>query len=166
MLGFGYRLHLLVDASGEAPIALTVTRANVVDGKEFPNLFQAGAAVPDWNRVRLIALDSAFDQGEVRRVLHLFEVELVIAPANLPRRVRHGDFQGPRAAADDQRTSVERFFALLKSVFGLHQWGITGLARVRKWLTLAVLACRVLEWANHCRGQPVHGLKAFTRGLE
>lgn len=165
ILGYGYRLHLLVDATREAPIAAHVTPANSNDGKEFPTLFQAGARVLDWNHARWLALDAGYDSTEVRAILHPFDVEAVIAPANLPKRVRHGGFTGQRANAYDKRTSVERFFAMLKSFFGLHRWGITGLTHARKWVTLALLTCLIIEWTNHQAGRPVHSVKAFTRSL-
>ena len=165
ILGYGYRLHLLVDAKREAPIAATVTRANVLDAKEFPTLFQKAKNVVNWDHVRWLALDAGFDQTDVRTVLHPYDVEAVIAPANLPKRVRRGGFTGARAKAYDKRSSVERFFAMLKSFFGLHRWGIVGLDRVRKWVTLALLTCLITEWSNHQAGRPVHSVKAFARSL-
>lgn len=165
VLGYGYRLHLLVDTHHEAPLVATVTRANALDAKEFPTLFQRSKAILDWNRVRWLGLDAGYDQTRVRQVLDPYEVEAVIAPANLPKGVPHGGFTGHRAHAYAKRTAVERFFSMLKSFFGLHHWGIVGIDRVRKWITLAVLTCLIIEWANHKARRPVHSVKAFARSL-
>lgn len=84
------------------------------------------------------------------------------ADANTPTRLKYGGFKGERARVYRKRTSVERFFSMLKSFFGLIQRGTTGFDRARKWLKLAVLASLVVGWANHQNGEPVHSVKAFA----
>lgn len=164
ILGYGWRIHALVDATAEVPIAVHVTPANVNDAPAFPDLMQTAQAV-NWNRTRFLVLDSGYDDTTVRNALRPYEVDPVIHPKNLPPRVKAGGFKGGRRKAYRKRSAVERFFATLKSFFQMHHWGIVGLSRVRKWVTLAAIAVLIVAWVNHQAGRPKGSIKAFIRRL-
>ena len=165
VVGYGYRIHALVDATAQVPLAVTVTRANVNDAKALPDLVEKASAVVDWNRARFLALDSGYDETPVRELFKPYDVDLVIHPRSLPKGLKYGGFRGARRTAYKKRTGVERFFAVLKSFFDLQRWGIRGLARVGKWVSLAAVAVLVVAWANDQAGRPKGSVKAFVRQL-
>lgn len=166
IVGYGYRIHALVDATAEVPIAVVVTKANVNDAKALPSLVAQAAGSVDWNRARHFVLDAGYDEASVRDRFAPYDVDLVIHPRNLPPGVKHGGFKGERKQAYKKRTSVERFFNILKSFFDLQRWGIRALQRVRKWVSLAAIAVLVAAWGNHQAGRPKASLNAFVRDLQ
>ena len=165
VVGYGYRIHVLVDATAGVPVAVHVTRANVNDAKAFPDLVEKALGTVDWNRARFLALDSGYDETPVRDLFRPYDVDLVVHPRSLPKGIKYGGFRGARQAAYKKRTSVERFFSTLKSFFDLQRWGIRALARVGKWVSLAAIAVLVVAWANDQAGRPRGSVKAFVRQL-
>lgn len=165
VLGYGYRVHVLVDANVGLPLAIHLTPANHNDAAEFPSVYEASLASVDWTRIRHFAGDKGYDTTGVRATIARWDTDPVIPAANTPDALPNGGFTGRRAQAYRKRTSVERFFSMLKGFFQLLRWGIVGLERVRKWVTLAALACLLVGWANHQAGRPVHSIPAFVRSL-
>lgn len=165
ILGLGYRVHVLVDADAQAPLSVVVTRANVNDATAWPRLYETSKNCVDWTRVGFFTADKGYDNAEVRQTFATLQVETVIPASNTPRDLRAGGFNGTRARVYRKRTSVERFFSMLKRFFNLHRWGITGLARSRKWILLACIACLIIAWTNHKAGRPTRSVKSFLRAL-
>ncbi len=117
-----------------------------------------------WNNVGWLA-DKGYDAGSVRAALTHRTTQVVIPAANTPRDLPAGGFHENQARASAKRTGVERFFSLLKRFLSYDRWGITGLPRVRKWTTLAAIACLLLHIANRALGLPAHSVEQFRRAL-
>jgi len=66
---FGYKLHLLVDAKHEVPLAYQVTSTKAGDGETLPALLeQAQRNLPE-DRIKTLAYDKAADTNDVHRCL-------------------------------------------------------------------------------------------------
>ena len=163
ILGFGYRIHVLVDATRGLPVAVHVSRADTNDASEWDALYKASRGTIGWGKVLWFTADKGYDVAHVRESLEPWDAQLAIPAANTPARLKYGGFKGERARVYRKRTSVERFFSMLKSFFGLLERNLITFDRVRKWLKLAVLASLVMGWVNHQRGNPVHSVTAFNR---
>lgn len=167
LIGYGYRIHALVDADSELPVTVHVTRANKNDVSQWPVTFEKSREHDgvDWTRVGFLAGDKAYDSATVRDSFKTYQTRVVAPPANTPKRLAKGGLKGLEAEVYEERTSVERFFAQLKGFFSLRRWGITGLDRVQKWVLLASIACVVVAVVNRTAGRPLHSIKGFVRAL-
>jgi len=67
MSWFGYKLHLLVDASYELPVGFTVTKASASELKQLSVLLETtGSKHPELlNRAEQLAADKAYDDGKL-----------------------------------------------------------------------------------------------------
>lgn len=170
ILGYGYRLHVLVDADAEVPLAVKVTLANVNDVTMFPALFEEGKRNFDWSIVGWFTGDRGYDAASVREPFTTYATQVAIPGSNTPCDLPAGGLQGTAAKVYKKRTSVERFFSKLKSVFlpagpdGRGR-GVKRLERTARWLLFACLAVLLAAWMNHELGQPRGSVKAFQRAL-
>lgn len=165
VLGYGYRVHVLVDAASELPVTVHVTRANVHDVTAWPEVHRASRGRVDWDRVQDLVGDAAFDAAVVRTSLRGKRVRVVTPPTNLPDRLPSPGLSAELEEVYRQRDAVERFFAMMKGFFRLDRWGVTGLERVRKWVVLACCACLVVGVVNHVEGRGVKSVKGFCRAV-
>lgn len=163
VLGYGYRLHAVVDTRSELPVAVHVTRANENDVGTWPALFEKSKPAVVWPRVRYLVGDRAYDSATVRGSFRAYETRVVAPAANtpddLPDRGLSEDLEGVYA----RRGAVERFFSRLKGFASLARWGIMGLERVRKWVLLACIGVLLAGWANHVHGRDVGSIPQFVR---
>lgn len=165
-LGFGYRVHVVVDADAELAACAIVTPGNVVDSVAWPEVLREGRECVPWELVAFFAADSGYDTVAVRASLATFRgLRVLIEPQRLPPGVEWGGFRGRDAAMYAKRSGVERFFSMLKRFLSLHRWGVVGLERVRKHVALAVIACLVVAWSNHRGGRAVHSVEQFRRAV-
>lgn len=165
VLGYGYRLHAIVDARSELPVAVHVTRANSNDVGTWPELFKkarAGTAV-DWSHVGYLVGDKAYDSSTVRGSFTNYATRVVTPPANTPEDLPQASLSDELQAVYDERGAVERFFSRIKGVASLARWGITGLERVRTWVLLACIGVVLAGWANHEHGRDVGSIPQFVR---
>lgn len=165
LMGFGYRVHVVVDADAELPIAVHMMGANLPDVTQFATLFGIVESTVGWNNAGWFTADKGYDAGSVRTAFTNRTTQVVIPAANTPRDLKAGGFRGPRARVYKKRTGVERFFSLLKRYLSFDRWGITGLARVRKWTTLAAIASLLIHVTNRALGQSAHSVEQFRRAI-
>lgn len=163
VLGYGYRVHVLVDTGKELPVTVHVTRANENDVGAWPALYDKSKAAVPWDRVGYLVGDRAYDAGSVRACFKHRDVTVVTPAANTPKDVPSPGLAARLKEVYRERDAVERFFSMLKGFFSLFHWGVVGFDRVRKWTVLACLACVVVGYANHRAGRPVKSVKAFAR---
>jgi len=165
VLGYGYRIHAIVDVRNKLPVAVHVTRAHNNDVGTWPTLFEiakAGDAV-DWTRVGYLVGDRAYDSATVRGSFDTHTTCVVTPPANTPEDLPEASLSDELSEVYEERTSVERFFSRVKSVASLARWGVTGLERVRKWVLLACIGVLLAGWANHEHGRDVGSVPQFVR---
>lgn len=165
LLGYGYRVHVVVDADAELPIAVHVMPANLPDVTQYVTLHKIVEATVGWNNVGWFTADKGYDSAGVRLAFARRTTRVVIPAANTPRDLKAGGFHGTQARVYKKRTGVERFFSLLKRFLSFDRWGITGLARVRKWTTLAAIASLLIHVANRALGNKPHSVEQFRRSL-
>lgn len=104
---FGYKLHILVDAKSELPIAFRVTRGNIHDSKEYLNLLDD---IEEADPKQAYG-DAAYDSEALREAsLGLYDIEL-----HTPRNPRR---KGGKARSNKtlkrMKSTVERVFSRLK----------------------------------------------------
>jgi len=127
-LFYGYKLHVIVDADTELPIAVTVATANRHDKKFFHLLYNKVKqlfGINPFNNVKLLA-DAAYDATDIYQELHYDNVKPVIAingrgfyKSSIPKDPEYG-----------RRWAVERVFSRLKEVFGLAKNKFIGIGKV------------------------------------
>lgn len=165
LLGLGYRVHVVVDADAELPMAVHVMPANLPDVTQYATLHRIVENTVGWNNVGWFTADKGYDAGNVRMAFANRTTRVVIPAANTPRDLKAGGFHGVQARVYKKRTGVERFFSLLKRFLSFDRWGITGLERVRKWTTLAAIASILIQLANRALGNRPRSVEQFLRAL-
>lgn len=165
LLGLGYRVHVVVDADAELPIAVHVMPANLPDITQYATLHKIVEDTVGWNNVGWFTADKGYDAGSVRQAFANRMTRVVIPAANTPRDLKAGGFHGTQARVYKKRTGVERFFSLLKRFLNFDRWGITSLKRVRKWTTLAAIASLLIHTANRALGNKPHSVERFRRSF-
>lgn len=94
VLGYGYRVHVLVDATIGLPLAVHLTSVNHNDAAEFPHVYEASLDAVDWTRTRYFAAAKGYDTTGVRTTLARWDPDPVIRPPTRPTRC-------PTAASPD-----------------------------------------------------------------
>lgn len=166
ILGYGYRLHVLVDADAEVPVVVKITRANVNDVTMFPALFQAGKKTFGWDKVGWFTGDKGYDATDVRAPFNTYSTQVAIPARGTPDDLKAGGFRGVAARVYKKRTAVERFFSKFKSVFALCRRGVVGAERVGKWLVFGCIAVLLAAWVNGELGLRRGSLRAFRRAAD
>jgi hypothetical protein len=142
----GYRLHLVVDARSELPIAMTVAPANENEKKHSLKLFEKASV-----RVkpkRLVADPQYSSQNLRDAALKQGTVPVIPYPRNQQKGVKgilridrkfksHGPQQLRRVYR--KRVAVERVFSRLKNLAGLTQHNLRGLAKITFHAQLCLL---------------------------
>jgi len=132
---YGYKLHIVVDALSELPIALEVTPGNVHDSRLLKTMLHAAM---DIKRVEVLEGDAAYDSKAIREYAQRLGVGVII-PHN-PRRALHRRRRRRRG----RRCAVEHANSRLKSMLtgvtamGMHytvQGVLAGLATHRSPLS-------------------------------
>jgi transposase len=142
----GYRLHLAVDAGSELPVAMTVAPANENEKKHSIRLLEKASV--HVKASRLVADPQYSSQGLRDAALKQGTVPVIPYPRNQQKSVKgilridkkfksHGPQQLRRAYR--KRVAVERVFSRLKSLAGLTQHNLRGLAKITFHSQLCVL---------------------------
>jgi len=134
---FGYKLHLLIDAERELPIAFCITSANVHDSKVFRQLIRK-------TKKALIALADKGYCGQENRVAALAQGALPIIDFN-PRRGKRRKLNFLEALVYRLRVAVERVFSRLKQAHGLDALTVRGARRVYVHAALSLSAMGLLS---------------------
>ena len=140
---YGYKLHIVVDALSELPIALEVTPGNVHDSRLLKTMLHAAM---DIKRVEVLEGDAAYDSKAIREYAQRLGVRLII-PVN-PRRALHG--RRRRRRRGRRRYAVEHANSRLKGMLrdvramGVRSYTVQGV--------LAGLATLMIAHSAHRHG--------------
>jgi transposase len=144
--GLGYRLHLALDAKSELPVAMILASANENEKKHSLKLLEQASkhvkprrlvADPQYSSQSL--REVAFKQGTMPVIP--FPRNQKIGVKGILRVDRKFKSHGPQMLrrAYRKRVSVERVFSRLKSLAGLNQHNLKGLAKITFHSQLCVL---------------------------
>jgi hypothetical protein len=143
----GYRLHLAVDVKSELPVAMIVVSANENEKKHSLSLFRKAS---EHVKPKKVLADAQYSAANLRETaLEEGALAVIPYPRNQQRGVkgilrvdRRFRSHGPRGfkLACRGRVAVERVFSRLKSLTGLGQHSLRGLAKVTFHSQLCVLA--------------------------
>jgi len=78
VLVFGYRIHIIADASHELPLDYIVTPANVHDSTQLEPLLRQAIRKLPWLKVRTLLADRGYDSGEIFKLLWGMGIDPVI----------------------------------------------------------------------------------------
>lgn len=82
LCGFGYKIHLAVDAVSELPVALEVTPAHINDGDMGPPLLESLANRGFMKRVNYVVADAGYNQQKNYEAVAHYDAQAII-PLNL-----------------------------------------------------------------------------------
>ncbi|MEK6953417.1 MAG: transposase [Candidatus Micrarchaeota archaeon] len=132
---FGFKLHLLIDAESEIPLAFCVTPANVHDSQIFRKLIARVKA-------EIALADTAYDSKENRDAA-LSSGTLPIFPHNKRRSKRRRKLNPLEQIVYNLRVSIERTFSRLKFQHALDALKMRGLEKASIHAALSVIALLV-----------------------
>jgi hypothetical protein len=137
-LFFGYKLHAIVDAETEIPIAVEIAPANRHDKTFFHRLYRIAKEtfhVHLTPNAKFLA-DAGYDSTDIYQELHYDNVKPVIAingrgfyKSSVPKDPEYG-----------KRWAVERVFSRLKEVFGLSKNRFVGMKKVMTHIYSCLIA--------------------------
>jgi len=144
----GFKLHALVDAVSELPIAIVITNGKVHDSQILVPLCQK---LPSYKlKTSYVIADKAYDSDD----LVTFIVQKLGALASIPVKARHKQKElylklKEQGRTDDKsiyrkRTSVERVFSYLKGRYNLGKEKMRGIANFLINVFLSAI-CLMLE---------------------
>jgi len=117
---YGYKLHLVVDAFSELPIALEVTPGNVHDSRLLKHMLHAATGL---GGVEALEGDAAYDSKAIREYAQRLGVRVII-PRNPRRAVRR---RRRRRRRGRRRYAVEHANSRLKDMLrGVRAMGMRG----------------------------------------
>ena len=127
-LFFGYKLHAIVDAETEVPIAVEIASANRHDKTFFHRLYAIAKEtfhIQMSHNPKFLA-DAGYDSTDIYQELHHDNVKPVIAING------RGFYRSsvPKDSEYGKRWAVERMFSRLKEVFGLSKNRFVGIQKV------------------------------------
>jgi len=133
---FGYKLHILIDAKSELPIAFRVTAGNVHDSQEYLNLLEDMEEAEPEHAYG----DAAYDSEALREAsLNLHDIKL-----HTPRNPRR---KGGKARSNKTlkrvKSAVERVFSRLKLV-GFKDLKVKGFTSTAIHMLLALVTMLVI----------------------
>ena len=149
----GYKLHVVIDAKSELPLAVIVASANDNEKKHAPALLDMSLKATN-GRVKLLVADSQYSSGNLRDQASALGVRVVIPfPANQQRGQKgllrvdkyfrtHGPIYEKRVYR--LRSSVERVNSRLKEQLCLEKHRIRSLRR----MTIHALICMIAMLLN------------------
>lgn len=132
---FGFKLHLLIDAESEIPLAFCVTPANVHDSRIFCKLIARVKA-------EIALADKAYDSEDNRKAA-LSSGALAIFPQNKRRSKRRRKLNPLEQLVYNLRVAVERAFSRLKLQHALDSLKMRGLEKASIHAALSVIALLV-----------------------
>jgi hypothetical protein len=142
----GYRLHVVVDAKSELPVALTVASANENEKKHSLKLFEKASSCVEAKR---LVADPQYSARSLRDLaFKIGTVPIIPYPRNQKKGVQgilrvdrkfrsHGPQEQRRIYR--KRAAVERVFSRLKNLAGLKEHNLRGLAKITFHSQLCIL---------------------------
>ena len=157
---YGYKIHVIVDAKTELPIAFSVTKANVHDSKEFQSLYYKTKCYKTRFPTKFYIADKAFDTHKIRITLLKDDVQPIIKASKT--RIKP---QYPSSFLNKyvKRVSVERFFSRLKDYLDLKKLGIYGKKNVILYTYFICIGMLIIGYINQCFGYSPRSVKTFLR---
>ncbi len=135
-LFFGYKLHAIVDAETEMPIAVKVMPANTNDKKLFPCLY---GFIKENFTVKFLGkflADAQYNSSKIRATLRDDNM-IPLIPFS---RTKNHKREDPKDPDYGKRWSVEHVFSRLKEMFGMAKNRVIGLKKVRIHVYSCLLA--------------------------
>ncbi len=162
---FGYKLHAAIDAVTGLPLAVIVTSGNEHGMNHLPALLWR--VRENGIRFRVVVADSGYDgEDNYKAIAEEFNALVVIkrnerntkdgitsnqdSLRNKARRPEYGGRAWKRLY--NMRTSVERFFSILKDTLKLEHHRMEGLHNITLWCLFAVLAMLAFALASIRQG--------------
>lgn len=142
---YGWKLHLLVDAEYELPIAAHVSAGNVHDAKRASNVLSEAQFTRHGKfRPHFVMADKGYSGKPIQDLVRCYWAKPIIdvnaAHEKLARRTAKRRATPEFAALYKQRTAVERVFSRLKGQRALNRITVRSLAKVTVHCYLALVA--------------------------
>jgi transposase len=157
---YGYKIHVIVDTKTELPAALSITKANVHDSKEFQNLYPKIKFYKTRFPTRFYIGDKAFDSTSIRKPLLKDEVTPVIKASKTPIEPQYPSWFLKKYK---ERVAVERFFSRLKEYLDLKKLGIYGKKNLILCTYFICIGMLIIGYINQCLGYSPRSIKTFLR---
>jgi len=157
---YGYKIHVIVDTNTELPIALSVTKANVHDSKEFQRLYQEIKFYETGFPTKFFTADKAFDASSIRKALFRDDVQPIIKASKVPFEPQYPKWFLEK---HNKRVAVERFFSRLKEYLDLRKLGIYGKNNVLLYIYFICIGMLLIGYINHLLGYSPRSIKTFLR---
>jgi len=165
---YGYKLHVVVDANHDLPIAELVTGANRHDSPLFPELLEACCRQV---QPRVVIADAGYDaKKNYFAALRLRTIPIIGLNRRRTRRNRRrldGIMPIDRGSPEwvdfySKRAAVERVFSRLKELFGLEaNLKLRSRTRVEVHFQLCLITLLLLALASTTAGIPVLSVEAW-----
>ena len=151
---WGYKLHLLVDANHEMPIAMIVTKGNLHDSQKATALLRQARYCTNHFFPKYVLADSAYSSDHIRNhIRHNYDdCQPVIDPHPSHKRAVAKQQQRPELIPIYRmRQAVERVFSRLKSHRRMNSVRVRGLFKVQVHATLSVMTLQAQAVATQTR---------------
>jgi len=139
VLGFGYKIHMIVEVENEIPLGFSLEPANRHDKTLFPKLFGEVKERFTFNCFAKYLADSAYDSTDIKEQLR----ECGITPVISRNGRRWRKSETPKDSDYGKRWAIERIFSRLKEVFGMAKNRFVGLKKVSIHVFSCLLAYAV-----------------------
>ena len=158
---FGYKLHLLVDAEYELPIAANVSAGNVHDVLRASNVLSEARFTYSKFHPRYVLADAGYSSAALHHVIvaqYTATPVIDLNPKHKRDRTRRDGFYGSPEwkAIYKQRQAVERAFSRLKGQRALNNIRVRGLRKttVHCYLSLIAMQARAIASnSQHLRAE-------------
>lgn len=140
-LFFGYKLHAIVDAETEIPVAVKIIPANTNDKKLFPCLYNFVKESFQMQFLAKFIADAQYHSWKIRTTLRNDNLVPVIPFSGN----RWQKTENPKDPDYGKRWAVEHLFSRLKEMFGMAKNRFIGLKKVRIHVYSCLLA-NLLEY--------------------
>ena len=151
---WGYKVHMLADATYELPIVLDVTAGNVHDSQKLTPLLRRARYATNQFWPKHVIADSAYSSAKIRRhiISHYPHTQAIIDPNRAHKKATEQTQQTPEwKAIYSHRTAIERLFGRLKAHRRLNSVRVRGRAKVHVHALLSVTVLQAQALATGCR---------------
>lgn len=172
---FGYKFHLssTVQLKGEiVPLAWRVTPANLHDSVAFEDLMGQVLTKADYcnRKVNFSLADKGYDYNDFYEFLEAREIFHFTPVRRFKNRTEHPLKERAKELAETpsgksfyyRRGDVERLYGQLKDVYLLDPLPVTGLAKVRGYVSTICLSYLAGVLYNHLNGRSKRAIKSLT----
>jgi len=157
---YGYKIHTIVDAKTELPLALYFTKANVHDSQAFTSLYQQVDSYESRFHIVSFLADKGYDSSKIRQRLRNDEVQPIIKMSKTRIKPQYPAWFLQKYR---KRVSVERFFSRLKTYLDLKRLHIRGITQVKLVSYLISIGMLLIAYVNDQTGCSPRSIKSFIR---